>query len=308
MKINDLEKLLNLKRSQIFYYEREGLITPRREGNNYREYDEDDLRRLKAIVVLRKLGFTVAEIQELLAGERDLTDILPENLARLEAQAKELEAARRLCRDMERRGVTMESFDADGWFETIETEERNGHRFLDILGDAAEDANRAIVLMQEEIGFHGPAYANYILSEEGIRRRRPLKLYWLIIVFNGLIQLLQIRPLLLRGQDGGFIHQVLQIRAGKSGSRLCHLLKINIIPDRFVSGVYFQDLFSALDIRSSDNDLSVKTTRTQDCRIENIDTVCCSHDDNALIYTETIHLYKHLIKGLFPLIMPSAKT
>ena len=178
MKINDIEKLTGLKRSNIFYYEREGLIAPNREDNNYREYSEDDLRRLKTIVVLRKLGFTVAEIKDLLEGERELADVLPENLARLSDKEAELEEAIKLCREMERQGITMESFDADEWFETIESEETQGKRFLDLMGDMADDATRTMAFMQESVGFYGPVWALYFLSEEGIRKRRLWKWYW----------------------------------------------------------------------------------------------------------------------------------
>ena len=178
MKINDLEKLTGLKRSNIFYYEREGLLTPAREDNNYREYDEDDLRRLKAIVVLRKLGFTVAEIKSLLDGERQLSDVLPENMARLASQSAELGEAMALCREMERQNLTMEDFDADEWFETVENEERQGRRFLDFVGDMADEFTRTQAFVQESIGFHGPAWALYFLSEEGIKKRRLWKWYW----------------------------------------------------------------------------------------------------------------------------------
>lgn len=179
MKINDLEKLLGIKRSNIFYYEREGLIEPRREDNNYREYHEDDLRRLKAIVVLRKLGFTVAEIKSLLEGERALADVLPENMARLAEQSAELQEAMALCREMERQNLTMESFDPDAWFETIENEERQGKRFLDFMGDAADDVTRTMAFVQDSIGFQGPVWANYFFSAEGIKKRRLWKWYWI---------------------------------------------------------------------------------------------------------------------------------
>lgn len=66
MQINDPESIPGIKRSSIFYYEREGLLEPTREDNNYREYSEGDLRRLKLVVVLREPGFTGAEIRALL--------------------------------------------------------------------------------------------------------------------------------------------------------------------------------------------------------------------------------------------------
>ena len=184
MKINDLEKVLGVKRSSIFYYEREGLLAPGREDNNYRDYTETDLRRLKTVVVLRKLGFTVGEIRSLLDGERVLSDVLAENLARLETQAGELGESIALCRELERRGVTMAAFDADAWFEAVETREREGKRFLDLVDDAADGATRTLAFMQERIGFVGPAYALFFFSEEGIQKRRLWKLYWILLAVN----------------------------------------------------------------------------------------------------------------------------
>lgn len=189
MKISDLEKLTGLKRSNIFYYEREGLLTPRREDNSYREYSEDDLRRLKTVVVLRKLGFTVAEIRALLDGERTLPEVLPENMARLSEQEAELNEAMALCRDMERQALTMDAFDPDAWFELVTEREREGRGFLDILGDAADDVTGALAFVQDSIGFNGPVWALFFLSEEGIKKRRLWKLYWISLALGYLWRL-----------------------------------------------------------------------------------------------------------------------
>lgn len=198
MKINDLEKLLGVKRSSIFYYEREGLLEPAREDNNYREYSEADLRRLKLVVVLRKLGFTVAEIRDMLRGERALSDVLPENIARLQEQTDELGEAMALCREMERQGLTLDGLDPDEWFNTVERREREGRRFLDILGDAADGVTHTLAFMQESIGMVGPAYALYFFSEEGIRKRRLWKLYWILLAVGYLLLLAE--SYLLPGQ------------------------------------------------------------------------------------------------------------
>jgi len=192
MKINDLERALGVKRSSIFYYEREGLLSPRREDNNYREYTGDDLKRLKTVIVLRKLGFTVEEIRQLLHGERALTDVLPDNLARLEAQASELGEAMALCREMERRALTMDSLDPDEWFETIESRENEGRHFMDLLDDASEGVTKTLAFVQDSIGFQGPVYAQIFFSEEGIKKRRLWKLYWGMLAFWYLVLLAEV--------------------------------------------------------------------------------------------------------------------
>jgi DNA-binding transcriptional MerR regulator len=51
----------------VRYYERRGLIRrPVRHGSEYREYSEDDVARLRLIRRAKDLGFTLAEIHELL--------------------------------------------------------------------------------------------------------------------------------------------------------------------------------------------------------------------------------------------------
>ena len=55
MKINELEKMLNISRANIRFYEKEGLLNPERNDNGYREYEENEIAILKKIIVYRKL-------------------------------------------------------------------------------------------------------------------------------------------------------------------------------------------------------------------------------------------------------------
>ena len=64
-------KAANVSRGQLRLYEDEGLIAPQsRTEAGYRQYGPDTGDRLKAILHLKELGFTLAEIALLLA-ERD---------------------------------------------------------------------------------------------------------------------------------------------------------------------------------------------------------------------------------------------
>ncbi len=234
MKINDLEKVLGVKRSSIFYYEREGLLAPRREENNYREYDEDDLRRLKTVVVLRKLGFTVEEIRGLLDGERVLPDVLAGVIARLETQAAELGESMALCRELTRQGVTMDSFDADAWFETVESREHEGKRFLDLVDDVADEATRTMAFLHERSGLVGPVFALFFLSEEGIKKRRLWKLYWILLAVNYLcyIVLPYITPGHYTRLASPWAALVLTLVQGVIGSLVLWLCARYVIPGR----------------------------------------------------------------------------
>ena len=56
MKIKHVEELVGISSKNIRFYEEQGLLTPSRAENNYREYHEADIIRLKQIKFLRKLG------------------------------------------------------------------------------------------------------------------------------------------------------------------------------------------------------------------------------------------------------------
>ena len=53
MTIKELERRTGLPRTSIRFYEQEGLLTPERRENNYRDYSEDNVRTLEKIKLLR---------------------------------------------------------------------------------------------------------------------------------------------------------------------------------------------------------------------------------------------------------------
>ncbi len=82
----------------IRYYERAGLIAPPERGDSgYRQYDGEVVKRLQFIRRAKDLGFTLAEIAELLTlssqGERDMgamKDAAQAKLATVEKKISEL--------------------------------------------------------------------------------------------------------------------------------------------------------------------------------------------------------------------------
>ena len=67
MKIGEVARRTGTGVETIRYYEREGLLlAPARRPSGYRQYDESTLERLEYIRRAKELGFTLAEIRELL--------------------------------------------------------------------------------------------------------------------------------------------------------------------------------------------------------------------------------------------------
>lgn len=68
MKVTELAKAMNATPDTVRYYTRIGLITPVKTAENgYKSYDKKAQQRLKFILSVRQLGFSVKEITEILS-------------------------------------------------------------------------------------------------------------------------------------------------------------------------------------------------------------------------------------------------
>ena len=59
MKIKEVEELSGMTRANIRFYEKEGLLSPQRKSNGYRDYTEEDVETLKRIRLLRSIHISL---------------------------------------------------------------------------------------------------------------------------------------------------------------------------------------------------------------------------------------------------------
>ena len=99
LKIGDLAKRCGLTVEALRFYEKQQLLQPLgRSESGYRFYDESDVQRLKFILHAKKVGFTLAEIKQLLALRADkdarscgeVKDYTAQKLAEVEARIRDL--------------------------------------------------------------------------------------------------------------------------------------------------------------------------------------------------------------------------
>lgn len=101
LKIGQLAARSGLSRDAIRFYEREGLL-PRapRTPSGYRLYAPETLTRLQFIKRAQALGFSLAEIRELLAGYQDPEEcrrvkaLLEQKIAELDRKLHDMQALR----------------------------------------------------------------------------------------------------------------------------------------------------------------------------------------------------------------------
>ena len=135
MKIHEVEKILDIPKATIRFYEKEGLLHPQRKDNAYREYTQEDLERLKKIIVLRKIGVPVDEIKQMLDGEVPLQDVLSKNMTMLHEQMKEIKGALKVCALMQEKEAKRDDFNGEYYWNIVRSEEAKGQKFFEIAKD-----------------------------------------------------------------------------------------------------------------------------------------------------------------------------
>ena len=93
MTIKEVEQLLEIPRATVRFYEKEGLVNPSREGNGYRDYSDEDVEKLKKIVILRKIDMSVEDINDIFDGVKSVNEVLDANIIKLQKQMNELKGA-----------------------------------------------------------------------------------------------------------------------------------------------------------------------------------------------------------------------
>ena len=132
--IKEAEALTGISRQNIRYYEKMGLLNPKRDaGNGYRKYDEEDIERLKAILLFRKLDMPLEEIHKLLDCEIDLQQALDTQKVYLQQEKQKLEAALAFCDTIQEQDLA--ELDINRCLQEIEEQEKRGNTFADILQD-----------------------------------------------------------------------------------------------------------------------------------------------------------------------------
>jgi len=109
--IGTLAKAAQVNLQTIRYYEREGLLPqPPRRPSGYRMFSSDSVRRVRFIKRAQELGFSLAEIKELLAlrideerGSADVRTLAQGKIADIEQKIRTLQAMKKVLKKLSER-------------------------------------------------------------------------------------------------------------------------------------------------------------------------------------------------------------
>ena len=110
-RIGEAARRSGVSAANIRYYEKEGLLAPQgRSDNSYRFYSEADLHRLRFIRRARSLGFSIKQIEALLAlwddphrASAEVKQLARTHAAELGEKIRELQAMQRTLETLARR-------------------------------------------------------------------------------------------------------------------------------------------------------------------------------------------------------------
>ena len=154
MKIKELENLLSISRSNIRFYERQGMFSPERKDNNYREYTEQDIEVLKKIIIFRKMGFTVEEIKLIQNNELPFADAITNVQHRIENEIERLDGSLKLIKQVSQENASFDEIDINQHWNTICESEKSGEKFVTICKEFWELELNSIDIIWKYVFFH----------------------------------------------------------------------------------------------------------------------------------------------------------
>ncbi len=125
MLIQELERLSELDRVTIRFYEKEGMIHPARKENKYRDYSQEDLEQLLKIRLLRQLGLSLEEIRGFQQGNGDLSTAISRRLKELEQEKLRNQRTGEVCQRIREEGESYQVLNARRYLKELNAPSRD---------------------------------------------------------------------------------------------------------------------------------------------------------------------------------------
>lgn len=135
MNINEVEKKLKISRANIRFYEKEGLLEPKRNDNGYRLYTDNDVKRLEQILLFRKCNVSIENIRLIFNGSKQINEVFQNQISIIENEINELDGAKLMCEKLAQEENLIENFDTKKYINIMDKEESKGNKFYNVAQD-----------------------------------------------------------------------------------------------------------------------------------------------------------------------------
>ena len=176
MRISEVANRTGLNVSNVRFYERKGLLTPVRDAESkYRDYTQEDVKRIKQILLYRKMGISVDTIYLLLNGQADMRDVLLRQKRELQLQIENLQGVKDLCSLMLQE-EQMDDEKLEQYLNYVHVEEAQGKQFAEV-----EELLEDIVEYTKEYAFYWEPAIVLLFQRPWIARSISI-VFWLLMI------------------------------------------------------------------------------------------------------------------------------
>ena len=143
MFINEVEHIVGLSKKSIRYYEENGLLTPKRNHeNDYRIYDDEDIKKLK---IIKFLDVPIRDLQALNQGTLTLQDCMNDRIQKIQEQEEKYSSVKTMCIEISNSNDHFEDIDITKYFHKINTLNKEGFTMRNVKTSHAKKIVGAIV-------------------------------------------------------------------------------------------------------------------------------------------------------------------
>lgn len=133
MFINEVEHLVGLSKKSIRYYEENGLLNPsRNKENDYRIYQEEDIRKLQVIKFLRELDVPIKDLKSLNEGALTLQECMTDRIQKIEIEENNYQKVKEMCQEISKSKESYQEIDITKYFQEVNKLNKEGFTMRNI--------------------------------------------------------------------------------------------------------------------------------------------------------------------------------
>lgn len=167
MNIKELEVLTGITKQNIRFYEKKGLLAPSRNPrNDYREYTDEDVKRLKTVKLFRLLDVSMEDIRLMLEGKAELKPMMEKHIEKLSGEQERLQSALLVSKELVHQNLL--TLDVENVLNDIEDISRKGGKFMGILKDykkvSEQEERKVFSFVPDTMALNSKEFTEALLS------------------------------------------------------------------------------------------------------------------------------------------------
>ncbi len=187
MSIHEVCSIVGLTRKSVRYYESVGLLNPRRNtDNDYRIYNEEDIKTLKIIKFLRELDVPIDDLKRIKKKELSLQDCLKDRINKIEREEENYLKIKNMCFEIIKENASIENINISKYFSNMNILNKKGFTMRNTKTSKTKKIIAAILVSLLFMLFLGGILGMISYFQFTESTKIPWVIYFIIVLLFGL--------------------------------------------------------------------------------------------------------------------------